>query len=393
MNSTIEHAVEEPERRPVERRRARWALLVLAPALLAVLAYVPRWRRIGEVQAETLALATPSVQVATPAPSKAGAGLVVPADIAPMVEAPLYARASGYVRRRLVDIGAHVEAGQLLAEIDTPELAQDLEKSRAELKQAEAALALARTTADRWAEAVKTASVTEQENAEKQADLALKSATLAAVKANVKRLEELVRFGKVTAPFAGTITARKIDVGELIAAGGSKELFRLAQTRTLRIFARVPQPMAPAIHVGQLAELSVSGQPGRSFAAKVVRTAGAISTDSRTLLVELEVDNSAGDILAGSFGQLRFPDLRGPATLTVPSSALLFRAEGPQLAVVGADGVVELRSVKVGRDFGQMLEIVSGVSGTDRVVAAPSDSLSTGTKVRIVTSKTPGQAP
>jgi RND family efflux transporter MFP subunit len=351
--------------------------------LVAVTFYVPRWRRHDAVRAETLELAIPTVGVVSPVPGKAGIGLSLPAEINAQVEAPIHARASGYLKRWLVDIGAQVEAGQLLAEIETPELDRELDRSRAEVAQAEAALALAKTTAARWAELVKTASVSEQETAEKQADFALKTATVAAARANVRRLEQLQRFGRVTAPFAGTITARKTDQGDLIAAGSAKELFRLAQTRTLRVYVRVPQSISRSITPGQSAELTVPELPGRLFPAKVVRTSGVMSPESRTLLTELEVDNSRAEILAGSFGQVRFGDARVPPAQTLPSNVLLFRAEGPQVGVVQADGKVELRSVKLGRDMGQTVEILAGVSPKDRVVLSPSDSLASGTTVRI----------
>jgi len=212
----------------------------------------------------------------------------------------------------------------------------------------------------------------------------LKSATVKAGHANVRRLEQLQSFARVTAPFAGVITLRKTDVGDLITAGGAKELFRLAQTEKLRVSVHVPQTRALATAPGQLAELLVPELPGRVFTGQVARTAGAISTDSRTLLTELEVDNSRGEILAGSFAQVRFTDAKGAAPLTLPGNVLLFRAEGPQVGVVQSDGKVELRSVKLGRDFGQTVEILAGVSPTNQVILNPSDSLANGDLVRAV---------
>jgi RND family efflux transporter MFP subunit len=255
------------------------------------------------------------------------------------------------------------------------------------LSQTQAALALARITAERWADLLKTASVSEQEAAEKQSDLALKQATLEGAQANVRRLEELQSFARVTAPFAGAITARRTDVGELIAAGSAKELFRLAQTETLRVYVRVPQIAARSVLPGQTAELTLPELPGRTFAAHVVRTAGAMDIQSRTLLTELEVDNSRGEILAGSYAQVRFPETKIAAGLTLPSNALLFRAEGPQAGVVRPDGTVELRSVKLGRDFGPTVEVLDGLSPADRVIINPSDSLTAGIKVRVANSQ------
>ena len=286
-----------------------------------------------------------------------------------------------------MDIGAHVKEGQLLAEIDTPELNQQLEQARAELAQTDAALALAKITADRWADLLKTSSVSEQENAEKQADFKLKTATVDGARANVHRLEELVSFARVMAPFAGTITARNTDVGDLIVAGSSKELFRLAQTQTLRVYVRVPQTAAHGISPGQSAEMMIPEIPGHVFPAKVVTTSQAMSTDSRTLLTELEVDNSQGEILPGSYAQVRFLDTKLTTALTLPSNTLLFRAEGLQVGVVGPDKKVDLHNVEIGRDFGQKVEVLSGVGPADQVIINPADSLVSGTTVRIVEAK------
>jgi RND family efflux transporter MFP subunit len=339
--------------------------------------------------AETSESAIPTVTVVSPTPGKAAGGLLLSAEIKPWIEAPIYARASGYLKRWLVDLGTRVEAGQLLAEIETPELDQELERTRQELAQSEAALALAKITTDRYTELLKTASVGEQETAEKQADFTLKTATVKAARANVRRLEQLQSFARVTAPFAGVITLRKTDVGDLIIAGGAKELFRLAQTDKLRVSVHVPQTRALATAPGQLAELLVPELPGRVFTGQVARTAGVISTDSRTLLTELEVDNSRGEILAGSFAQARFTDAKSAAPLMLPGNTLLFRAEGPQVGVVQPDGKVELRSVKMGRDFGATVEILSGVSASDRVILNPSDSLADGAIVRVAPTATP----
>jgi RND family efflux transporter MFP subunit len=359
------------------------AIAVVIIVVLAAIAYWPRWQHRQALAAETRDLSVPTVTVVSPAPGKAATGLPLPAEIKPWIEAPIYARASGYLKRWLVDLGARVEAGQLLAEIETPELDQQLEKSRHDLAYAEAALALTKITAARYADLVKSASVSEQENAEKQADLALKTASVAGARAEVRRLEQLQSFGRVTAPFAGTITLRNVDVGDLIAATGGKELFRLAQTDKLRVFVRVPQSLSPAIAPGQTAELLIAERPDRVFTAQVVRTAGAISADSRTLLTEMEVDNTRAEILAGSFAQVRLTGAPLAKILTVPGNALLFRAEGPQVGVVLADNKVALRSVKLGRDFGATVEILSGVAPTDRVILNPSDSLADGATVRV----------
>lgn len=364
-------------------RQAAWAAVVLI-LLGAAGGFVPRWLHGRSLQAATRDLAVPAVVTVAPAVSAADTSVLLPAEIKPLVEAPIYARATGYLKRFLVDIGAVVKEGDLLAEIDTPELNQELEQARAQLAQGRAALKLARSTAARWAELLKTASVSQQEADEKQADLELKTADVGAAEANVHRLEDLQAFQRVTAPFAGTITVRATDVGQLIAVGGAKELFRLAQTDTLRVFVRVPQTLARGVAPGQMAELTVPEDAGKTFPAKVVRTAGALTADSRTLLVELQVDNSRGEILCGTYAQVRFTGAKAGHLLTLPSNTLLFRSDGPQVGVVGSNNAVSLHHVALGRDFGPETEIISGVLASDRVVLNPPDSLAGGLVVRVV---------
>ena len=365
-------------------RLGRIALVLTVLIIAAAIAgFLPRWRQRNALRAETRELAIPTVITVSPSAGKTPATLALPAEVKAFVEAPIYARANGYLKRWLADLGTKVAAGQLLAEIETPELNQELARTRAQLAQAEAGLGLSKATAARWADLVKTDSVSEQEAAEKQADLALKTAMADAARADVRRLEELQSFSRVTAPFAGTITARQTDVGQLIAAGSGRELFRLAQTGTLRVYVRVPQTMARSVSPDQKAELTLSELPGRVFIAKVVRTSGAMDAQSRTLLVELELDNSKGEILAGSYAQARFPDARLNAAMTLPSNTLLFRAEGPQVGVVLPDGRVELRGVKMGRDFGATVEITDGIQPSDRIILNPSDSLVSGAIVRV----------
>ncbi len=349
----------------------------------------PRWRQRAELRAETRELAVPTVAVALPTPGTNTEGAPLPAEVKAFVEAPIYARASGYLKQWFVDIGTNVAAGQLLAEIETPELDQELARARAELAQAEAALALAKITAARWADLLKTASVSEQETAEKQADLALKTATVDAAQAEVHRLADLQSFARVTAPFTGTITARLTDVGQLITAGSGRELFRLAQTDTLRVYVRVPQTLSRGVAPGQMAELAVPELPGRVFPARIVRTAGAMDTQSRTLLTELAVDNPRGEILAGSYAQVRFTESKPEPALTVPANSLLFRAEGLQVGVVAAGDQVAMHTVTVGRDFGPTIEILTGLQPTDRVILNPPDSLVGGTTVRVATAAKP----
>lgn len=344
---------------------------------------IPRFRAQSELGAATAELSTPSVTVVSPKPAKA-ASMALPAEVKPWSEAPIYARANGYLKRRLVDIGVHVEEGQLLAEIDTPELDQELERARALQIQAEAALELAKITSARWAGLRKTATVSDQENDEKQADLKLKAATAESARAEVRRLEKLLSFARITAPFGGIITARNIDAGDLIVAASGKELFHLAQTQRLRVYVQVPQSMARSIHCGQTAEMTIPEIPGRNFPAQVIRTAGVIAADSRTLLVELAVDNSKEEILAGDYAKVRFIEAKMKTALTLPANTVLFHAQGPQIGVVTEEGKVELRNVKLGRDFGRTVEILTGANWRDRVIVNPPDSLIDGTTVAIL---------
>lgn len=373
---------------PSGTRTGRWLVLLFILIVLGLAAgFIPRWRHKTELINETRDLAIATVNVVSPVPGNSVSTLVIPAEVRAVVEAPIYARASGYVKKWYHDIGAPVKSGEPLVDIDTPELDQELTGAKAGLAQAEAALGLSKSTALRWAELLKTSSVAEQENAEKQADLKLKEANLDAAKANVRRYQDLQSFTHVTAPFNGSLTLRDIDVGDLISPG--KELFRLADTSKLRVFVRVPQSAAPGIATGLDAELTVPELPARKFPAKVVRTAGAIDAVSRTLLAELEVDNPNNEILAGSYAQVRFMDLKHDPALVLPSNTLLFRAEGPQVGVVKADGKVELRSVILGRDFGRTLEILSGITGADQVIINPPDALVSGVAVRVASAPKP----
>lgn len=396
--------IETPEATPPNpadtQSPAHWRSRVLNPKVLLALALVlcvglglaVRWRQRVALSAENKALNLPTVTVVQAAPAKGGAGLALPGDIKPWVDAPIYSRANGYLKRRYVDIGDEVKEGQLLAEIDTPEASQDLERARAQLKQTEASLGLSRSTAARWEQLLKSASVSEQEASEKLADHKLKAAMADAARAEVRRLQEVRSFSRITAPFSGTITARGIDSGDLVVSGGAKELFHLAQTKRLRVFVQAPQALARGISVGQTAEVSLPEFPGKMFEAKVIRTAGAFTDASRTMQVELEVDNSQGKIMAGGYAQVRFPQAKLEAALTLPSNTVLFRADGPQVGVVLPDGTVELHKVALGRDFGPSIEIASGVTPQDRVIVNPSDSLATGSKVAVVETKKPGKA-
>jgi RND family efflux transporter MFP subunit len=359
-------------------------IFIVATLLVAgfVAGLVPRLREHRVVLQDTKDLAQPNVAVVSPAPAKAGSPLVLSGELKPVTEASIHARVNGYVRRWLVDLGAKVEAGQLLAELDTPDTDRELSQARAQLAQAEAARDLALTTAKRWKEMRTAKTVSAQEADEKQGDYELKSATVESARANVQRLEQVAGFARITAPFAGTITVRTLDVGQLITAGEGQELFRLVQTEKLRLFVRVPQNYARGTTIGQTAQLTLPERPGQKFEAKVIRTAGALDAATRTLLTELEVDNAKGDILAGSYAQVRLSEAKPEALLTVPANTILFRAEGPQVALV-QDGKIVLRNIVLGRDLGSAVEITEGVTAADQMVVNPSDALTDGVAVSV----------
>lgn len=380
MNSNPSSSPSAPP--PFRLRRIAGIVVVLIVTGL-VIGLVPRWRAGCKLLAETRTESVVTVNVISPTPSKQDLGTPLPAEVQAFVQASIHARASGYLKNWFVDIGDHVTNGQALAEIDTPELDKQLAQARAELDQAKAALDLAKITADRWTEVLKTASVSEQEAAEKQADHVLKQANVEAARANVERLEDLKTFDRVTAPFAGTVTARNTDIGQLIAAGSGPELFRMAQTDPLRVYVRVPQPFVRALVPGQKAELTFPELPGRIFEATVTRTAGAIDPVSRTLQVELQIPNPHGEILAGSYAQVRFSEAAAPNVFTLSGNALIFRSQGMQVATVGADDKVSLHSIKLGRDLGNTVQVLDGIKAGDRIINNPPDSIADGMTVQV----------
>ncbi len=376
---------------PVHRVPLGRIAVILAVLIVigAVAGFIPRLRQKDEAQGDIAALAATTVTVVSPEPGQASDGLVLPAEVQPVIQASIFARVSGYLKKWNVDIGAHVTAGQVLAEIDTPELDRQLEQARAQLGVAQANLNLANTTDARWQSLLASRAVSKQDADEKSAAAKVDAANVEAARANVRRLEEMQGFQRVVAPFAGIITVRNVDIGDLISDGGTRELFHLAQTDTLRVYVRVPQTQAAGIRTGQAAEVLIPELPGESFPAKVVTTSEAMAAASRTLLTQLQVDNSKGRIRIGSYAQVRFASLTAAPALTLPSSVLLFRAQGLQVGVVNAQGLVELRKVQLGRDFGPRVEILSGVTAADKVIATPFDSLVSGMTVRIAPASQP----
>jgi RND family efflux transporter MFP subunit len=331
-----------------------------------------------------------AVSVVHPKLGGAEEEVVLPGNTQAFTDSPIYARTNGYLKKWYVDIGTHVKAGQLLAEIDAPELDHQLQQAKADLATMEANLKLAQTTADRWVFLLKTQSVSRQETDEKTGDLNAKKAMVDASQSAVHRLEDLQAYEKVTAPFDGVITARNTDVGALIDAGANspaRELFHLAATTQLRVFVNVPENFDRAAQSGAHATLQLAEFPGRTFTGTLVRNANAIETASRTLLVEVDVDNPTGELLPGAYVSvhLKLPG-RESHGLTVPANTILFRAEGLRVAVV-REGRAQLVPITIGRDYGNELEVVSGLSLRDQVIANPADSLVSGEPVRLAGSQ------
>ncbi len=334
----------------------------------------------------TVQNAVPSVAVVHPTAEKPDEELVLPGTLQAYVESPIYARTNGYLLRWYKDIGSHVKQGELLADIDTPEVDQELMQARAARQQVVAAMDLAKINSDRYQSLRKTDSVSQEEADTQSSGYQQATANLAAADANVKRLQELEGFKHVYAPFDGVITKRTVDPGALINAGAGaagRELFDIARTDPLRVYVAVPQTYAPAIHDGLDAVVTLQEFPGQKFSASVTRTADAIDPVARTLNTEVDVPNKDGKLLPGSFGEVHFKPNINAKKVTVPVNAMLFRREGAQVAVVGPDGKVQLRHISIGRDYGTTLEIVGGVDANDLVIVNPSDSIEDGEKVNI----------
>jgi RND family efflux transporter MFP subunit len=334
---------------------------------------------------ETDRAAILTVNVIHPSLGARSEELILPGNIQAFTDTPVYARTNGYLKRWYVDIGARVKSGQLMAEIETPEVDQQYRQARAELGTAQANLQLANSTAERWQDLLKTESVSRQETDEKIGDLAAKKAAVDAASANVKRLEETQSFQKIYAPFDGVITARNIDIGSLVTAGsaGPKELYHMAAINEMRVYVQVPQMNSRAAIPGLPADLTLEELPGRKFRGRVARTSESIDPTSRTLLAEVDVDNQAGLLLPGAYVEVHLK-LPAPAhSVTVPVNALLFRSEGLTVAAA-RNGVVALVPITIGHDYGNSLEVTSGLTLDEQLIVNPPDSIVPGQKVQIV---------
>ncbi len=373
-----------PELPPATPRKAIFVVLLVIFVLLLSggASMLSRMHTSRALAKETEAEAVATVAVVRPIAEKPNEELVLPASLQAYEESPIYARTNGYLLKWYKDIGSHVSKGELLAEIDTPEVDQELSQSRAARQQAAAQLDLAKISAERWQNLRKTDSVSQQETDTQVSAYQQAQANLAAADANVKRLEQLESFKRVYAPFSGVLVKRNVDPGALINAGSTGvELFVLARVDPLRVFANVPQTYSAAIKNGMPAYISVPEMPGEKFRGTVARTAEAIDPATRTLLTEVDVPNKDGKLLRGAFGEVHFAPKVNVAKITVPVNAMLFRREGPRVAVVGPDNKVQLRAIQIGRDYGTTLEILGGIGPEDRIIINPADSLEDGQTV------------
>ena len=414
-----------------ENRSARALPRVLKVTLVLVITVIvvgavivwgidARIKTAAAVKQETIDLATPTVAVAHPKLGALQNEVVLPGNIQAFIEAPVSARASGYLKKWYADMGAHVKAGQTLAEIDAPELDQQVHQAQAAVEQAKAALdqtlanlqqgkanaELARVTAQRWSNLVAKGVVSRQENDQYQAQYQAQQASVDALgkaisaargnvgssEANLSRLQELQGYKTVKAPFDGVITARNTDIGALVNAGSNgaaQELFHIAATAKLRVYLNVPQIYSQAAVPGISAELTLSEFPGRRFHGKLVRTAEAMDSGTRTLLTEVDVDNPTGELKPGAYAEVHLTIPAGTQSVIVPVGAILFRSEGVRLGLVRDGNRVELAKVILGKDYGTEVEVLSGIRPEDWVIMNPADSLTSGAVVRPVPADTP----
>src|ERR1700722_16485495 len=385
----IEAAAPIEHQAPKKRKTTHWAAaIVVSLAVTGALTsgILPRVTARTTLRKETAQMAVPTVAVIRPERTAQAEEIVLPANVQAFISAPIYARTSGYLKKWYADIGAHVKQGQLLAEIETPEVDQQLQQARADLGTAQANLHLAEITANRYQDLLKSNSVSEQDTDNATGALAANKATVQASQANVSRLEQLQSFEKIYAPFTGVITARKTDIGDLIdagASGGSKiDLFDIAQPGKLRVYVNVPEAYSQAAKPGLTADLTLAEFPGRRFQGRLVRTAEAIDPASRTLLVEIDVVNSTGVLLTGSYAEVHLKLPAGSSAYVVPVNTLLFRKEGLRVAVV-KEGKAVLTPITPGHDFGDRIEIVGGLQGNESIIVNPPDSIISGQAVRI----------
>lgn len=388
-HSTSHDTEHAPEQKPIKARTGILAALILIAVLvvLAVLGILPRWRSADALAKSTNELAAPSVIVEAPKVGSPIQELVLPGNVTSYSDAPIYARTSGYLTKWYYDIGAHVKKGAVLAEISSPEIDQQLAQAQADLNTAQATANNARQQAERYKGLVASNAVSQQDTDTYVNQAASTAAQVKSAEANVQRIKELTSFEKVYAPFDGVVTARNIDTGQLInsgASGTAQELFHIQAVQTLRVYTNLPGVFSASVKKGSTIDLTFLEHPGQVVHGKLVRTADAIDPASRTLLVEIDVDNRNGDLLAGTLAQVHFKVNPVGNVFILPVSAVIFRSEGLRVGVV-RDNVAHLVPVTIGQDDGRTIQVITGLNNGDRVIQDPPDSLIDGEKVHVLT--------
>jgi RND family efflux transporter MFP subunit len=393
------HPVADPSADLLKREQIMRRTKILAVVVLVLLALgatrtvVSRMSTQRTLEEGTVERAKVYVNVTTPKTGQSGQTLSLPGTLQGYVQSPIAARASGYLRKWYRDIGSRVEKGELLAEIETPEIDQQLSQAVAARQQAAASLDLAKSTVERWESLRKKDAVSQQELDERRSAAAQGAANLAAADANVERLRQLESFKRIVAPFAGVITKRNVDVGDLIDAGssGGRALFQLAQTDPLRVYVNVPQTYSQLIKPGQKVVVTQAELRGRQFEGLVARTAASIDTATRTMQIEVALPNKEGTLLPGAFVNVALP-LAANDAIQIPTTTLLIRGEGIRVAVVDDKGRVRMQPVRLGRNYGEAVDVLDGISGNEKLIQNPSDSLADGDEVMIAAAPAPAAA-
>jgi RND family efflux transporter MFP subunit len=384
---------------PGGRKPHRWGithLLIISGLIaMAVIGIAIRYANTKQLTESASAADTQIVSVTQPQKAPAIVSLALPGQTQAFTQAPIYAQANGYLKKWNFDIGARIKTGDILADIDTPALDQQLAQAQASLKQAQAALWLSQATYDRYDGLLKAKVISAQDFDNQTGDYREKDAAVATDQANLAQIQALLAFNKVVAPFDGIVSARNTDIGALINSNSGTALFTIAQINPLRVYVNVPQTLAAAVKLGTKADVTFDTFPGRKFPAQVVATAGAIDPGTRTLLTQLSLPNDNDELLPGAYATVHLKIDSGSDNLLVPSNVLLFRSEGASVGVVGPDNTVTIRQIKIGRDLGDKLQIVEGLQATDQVILNPSDSLTNGEVVEIAKAATtsPPNAP
>lgn len=393
MNEHSPKRDSENEKPPISGRKAALVVVILlvTALLFAILGIVPRLRARTALQKQTNALAAPSVVVAKPSQGAPAEGVVLPGNVQAYTDSGIYARTDGYLKKWYFDIGARVRKGQLLAVIESPEVDQQLAQAKADLTTAETNANNAKIQATRYQNLLKSNAVSKQDTDTFVTQAAATSAQVKSAQANVQRLEQMVDFERIYAPFSGTLTARNVDIGTLINSGTGRELFHLSQEDVLRVYVNVPQVYAPACVPGVQAYLTLAEYPGKKFTGKIVRTAKAIDPASRTLLVEVDVKNPTGELYPGAYAQVHFQLKNTRPSLIIPVSTMIFRSQGLRVGIVVNGNKAKLVPITIGQDDGNVVQVVEGLQPDDEVIQSPPDSLIDGETVQVVQSQQKAQ--